>query len=99
MPKKPEVVTVNLNDANAFAASTGASEAPVFSVTLPEEIRIASVRVTGVRLELTLEEAEVLRKVRERDRTAAIVHGGLKSLLTLSDDDYSTLMSILNRLG
>lgn len=44
------------------------------------------------------EEHRVLKTLLDRDRTSRIVHGGLKSLLGLSDDDVSVLLTFLDRI-
>lgn len=44
------------------------------------------------------EEEDVLKKLLDRDRTSRIVHGGLKSLLTFTDDEISILLGFLDRV-
>lgn len=44
------------------------------------------------------EERRVLKVLLDRDRTSKLVHGGLKSLLALSDDDSLTLLGFLDRI-
>lgn len=47
---------------------------------------------------VTIPESEVLRKVLDRDRTSAIVHGGLKGILGLTDDEARTLIGFLRKI-
>lgn len=47
---------------------------------------------------LTLAEVQVLKLVLERDTTARDAHGGLRGLLSLSADEYATLITLLNRI-
>lgn len=44
------------------------------------------------------DERAVLKKVLDRDRTSKQVHGGLKSLLGLTDDETAALLRFLNRI-
>jgi hypothetical protein len=43
-------------------------------------------------------ERDVLKKVLDRDRTSKIVHGGLKSILSLNDDETTALLNFLRRI-
>lgn len=47
---------------------------------------------------ITVEEKDVLKKVLDRQRTSAVVHGGLKSLLSLTDDESAVLLAFLRRV-
>lgn len=49
-------------------------------------------------VEVSDAEHSVLKKVLDRDRTAKLVHGGLKSLLTLTDEEASVLLNFLDRI-
>lgn len=49
-------------------------------------------------VEISDAEHEVLKKLLDRDRTSKQVHGGLKSLLTMTDDDINTLLGFLSRI-
>ncbi len=69
-----------------------------FNVGIPN-LKIAEpAKSQGTPLILTNEERRVLKVLLDRDRTARQVHGGLKSLLTLSDDDVRTLLTFLERV-
>lgn len=60
-------------------------------------IRIRSGKVDW-QVEISEEERLVLKVLLDRDRTSRIVHGGLKSLLTLSDEQATTLLGFLDRI-
>lgn len=49
-------------------------------------------------VEVTDAERRALLVLRDRDRTSRVAHGGLKSLLQLSDDDARLILGFLNRL-
>lgn len=52
----------------------------------------------GTSVLITDAEREVLKTVLDRDRTSRVVHGGLKSILQLSDEDAKTLLGFLDRI-
>lgn len=52
----------------------------------------------GQRVELADSELAVLKVLLDRDRTSKIVHGGLKSILSLSDAETATLLNFLRRI-
>jgi hypothetical protein len=70
------------------------------AVDLPAEQVPGFVQEVVAAMAITLSDAErdVLRVVLDRDRTSKLVHGGLKSLLTLTDDQATTLLGLLNRV-
>lgn len=49
-------------------------------------------------IEMSEEERLVLKKLLDRDRTAKIVHGGLRTLLSFTDDEADTLLNFLRRI-
>lgn len=65
-------------------------------------ILIADLAMTNVdrgpRVDITPEEKAVLKKLLDRDRTSRIVHGGLKSHLTFSDEEIGVLLGFLDRI-
>ncbi len=81
------------------------AKTPVLAVSDPET-KGAVVRPLGGSLIpddqkftlLTSEERVVLKTILDRDRTAKLMHGGLKSLLTLTDDQATTLIRFLERI-
>lgn len=55
--------------------------------------------VTGeVSVQLSPEEVAVLETLLDRDHTAAIVHGGLKGLLSLNDAQTRALLGLCRRI-
>lgn len=52
----------------------------------------------GKRVELADSELTVLKTLLDRDRTSKQVHGGLKSILSLSDDETEILLNFLRRI-
>lgn len=64
----------------------------------PIPVDIAPVALGPIDVRITLEEIAVLKKLLDRDRTSRVVHGGLKSLLTFSDEEIGTLLGFLDRL-
>ncbi len=67
-------------------------------IVLAEPIHVPPMEPLRQGVIITAEEREVLKKVLDRDRTSKLVHGGLKSLLTLTDDDVRTLLGFLDRI-
>lgn len=55
-------------------------------------------KIKGRAVLLTEDELRVLKVLLDRDRTSRLVHGGLKSLLTMSEDDVRTLLNFLDRV-
>lgn len=52
----------------------------------------------GTSVLITDAERVVLKTILDRDRTSRIVHGGLKSLLQLSDEEVKALLGFLDRI-
>lgn len=79
---------------------TVAPLAPLEYLELPRLVTIDPnlIMEEGTRVEIARVEMDVLKKLLDRDRTARLVHGGLKSLLTLSDDDEAILLNFLRRI-
>jgi acetolactate synthase regulatory subunit len=106
MPKKPTEIEVNLppekvdefiqNVKTQFAGEGNpANPGPgVLDVARLHGFTVGHVEVKTV----SDAERKVLKTVLDRDRTGKIVHGGLKALLNLTDEDAHVLISFLKRI-
>lgn len=70
--------------------------AEVIEILKPKVAVVAEVP-QGREMRLSAAEVDALRELLDRDRTAKVVHGGLKGLLSLSDDDVAALLGFLKR--
>jgi hypothetical protein len=63
-------------------------------------IQLQRIRGTKVdwQVEISEEERLILKLLLDRDRTSRLVHGGLQSLLQLTDEQARTLLGLLDRL-
>jgi hypothetical protein len=52
----------------------------------------------GVSVLISEQEKTVLKKVLDRNRTSMAVHGGLKSLFVLTDEETTALLGFLERI-
>jgi hypothetical protein len=77
----------------SFEGEGNPSSAPVVGVVVPVQTAVATVKQF-----VSDAEREVLKKLLDRDRTSRIVHGGLKQLLQLSDDEVKSLLGFLDRI-
>jgi hypothetical protein len=58
----------------------------------------AAIENGNVYFDISPREREVLKKVLDRNRTSMAVHGGLKSILVLTDEEASALLGFLERV-
>lgn len=95
----PEVMTVRVDPESVNAFATTAAAGPTYSVTIPDgTIQFSSVTIAGTSTLISETERAVLKKLLDRNRTSMAVHGGLKSLFVLSDEEASALLGFLERI-
>lgn len=68
------------------------------TITILPEIGPATVGTVTPVTVVSDRERAVLKIILDRDRTSRVVHGGLKSLLQLTDEDAKTLLGFLDRI-
>ncbi len=85
MAKKDETTIVT-----ADIATTAGNPVKVNSV--------AGFVMAGESLQISSAERAVLKVLLDRQKTSKLVHGGLKSLLTLTDDQETILLAFLERV-
>jgi hypothetical protein len=90
MAKKDEVSTVSNPLVTADIATTAGN---------PIKVNTAlGVTTTNEFLQVSSAERAVLKVLLDRQKTSKLVHGGLKSLLTLTDDQERILLAFLERV-
>lgn len=105
MPKKTAEIEAVLSPVS-FSGEGNPSDMTVVDPGSPVrghvDIKMNLTRVTSGKadwlLEMSEQERLVLRKVLDRERTSKMVHGGLKSILQLSDEDAVTFINFLKRI-
>jgi hypothetical protein len=83
-----------------FEGEGNPSTVPFEKIELPKikTIDPNPIMKEGKHLELADSELAVLKVLLDRDRTSKIVHGGLKSILSLNDEQAWVLLNFLRRI-